>query len=60
MLTKNKVLNTFTCFSEKFTIDELIDKLILLEKIEKGIEQSENREVISDDELNKEMDKWFE
>ena len=60
MLTKNKVLNTITCFPEKFTIDELIDKLILLEKIEKGIEQSENREIISDDELNKEMDKWFE
>ncbi len=34
-------------------------KLILVEKIEKGLEQANNGKVISEDELDKETEQWF-
>jgi Zn-dependent alcohol dehydrogenase len=59
MLTKTKLKEELEKFPEKFTLDELIEKLILLEKIEKGERQSENGELISESELDKEVEKWF-
>jgi hypothetical protein len=38
----------------------LVEKLILIEKIENGIMQSEKGEIITDAELDKEIEKWFE
>jgi hypothetical protein len=60
MLTKTKLKEQIEKFPEEFSIDELIDRLILIEKIERGIKQSENGDVISDSELDKEIKKWFE
>lgn len=59
MLTKTKLKEQIEGFPEEFSIDELIDRLILIEKIEYGIKQSENGEVISDSEMDKEIKKWF-
>ena len=53
MLTKAKVKEQIESFPDKFTIDELIERLILLEKIEKGDKQSENGNIISEEEMNK-------
>jgi hypothetical protein len=36
-----------------------MDKLILLDKIERGNQQSERNEVFSEEELETEMQKWF-
>lgn len=41
------------------TIEDLIDKAILLDKIEKGNLQSEKGETLSEIELEIEMEKWF-
>jgi hypothetical protein len=59
MLTKTKLKEQIEGFPEEFSIDDLIDRLILIEKIEHGIKQSENGEVISDSEMDKEIKKWF-
>ncbi len=59
MLTKTRLKKEIEKFPEKFTIDELIEKLILIEKIQEGEKQSENGEVISENELDKEIEKWF-
>jgi len=48
MLTKEKVLETVNKLPDKFSLDELFDEMILLQKIEKGLSQSDNDEVISD------------
>jgi len=37
---------------------ELVDKMILLEKIEKGIQDADNGRVISETELEKQMEGW--
>ncbi len=60
MLTKEKLIKHINDFPSEFTIDELIEKLIFIEKIEKRIELSENDETISEQELKKETEKWFE
>ncbi len=59
MITKTKLIETIEKFPETFSIDKLIDKAILIDKIEKGDEQSKKRNTISDEELEKEMQKWF-
>ena len=60
MLTKTKLKEQIEKFPEEFSIDELIENLILMEKIETGNRQSENGEVISDAEMENEIEKWFE
>jgi hypothetical protein len=36
-----------------------VDKLILLDKIEKGMQQADNNQVISDEELDKRIEEWL-
>lgn len=43
-----------------FSKEELFERLILLEKIEIGIKQSDNDEIFSKAELEAEIKKWFE
>lgn len=59
MLTKMRLKKEIEKFPEKFTIDELIEKLILIEKIQEGEKQSEKGEIISENDLDKEIQKWF-
>ena len=59
MLNKEKVKAQIEDLPNEFSIDDLVERLILVEKVEKGILQSEQGEVISDAELEKEMQKWF-
>ena len=58
MLTKDKVNRTINTLPDSFTIDELIDQLILMEKIEEGYKQSEADCVISNEEVKLIIDKW--
>lgn len=53
MLTKENIISTINNLEEPIELDDILDKILLLEKIEKGIEQSENGQVISDDDLDK-------
>ena len=43
-----------------FSNDEFDERLILLAKIEIGIKQSDNDEIITETELEAEIKKWFE
>jgi len=60
MITKTKLKEQIDSFPEQFTTDELIERLILVEKIEKGKAQSENGYILSENEFDKELSKWFE
>ncbi len=59
MLKKKHVKETLDQLPDEFQLENIIDELILLDKIEKGEKQSSNGEVISEEELEKEMEKWF-
>ena len=60
MLTKSRLIEQIEKFPEQFSIDELVESLILIEKIENGNQQSEKGEVIEETELDNEIEKWFE
>jgi len=59
MLTKTNLKKQIEKLPDEFSIDELVERLILIEKIERGNKQSENDEVISESELDREIEKWF-
>ncbi len=59
MLTKEKVINVINQLPSEFSIDDAIDELLLLEKIEKGLAQSKENEVISDDNLDEKLPEWL-
>jgi len=60
MITKEKLKKHIEKFPDEMSIDELIDRLVFVEKLENRILQSNNGETISDEELKIEMEKWFE
>jgi hypothetical protein len=53
MLTKENVISTINNLQDPITLDDILDKILLLDKIEKGLEQSDNGQVISDEVLDK-------
>jgi predicted transcriptional regulator len=58
MLTKKKVNKTIKKLPDTFTIDQLIDELIFIEKVEEGYEQSEAGKVVSNEDVKLMIDKW--
>jgi predicted transcriptional regulator len=58
MLTKEKLNKTINNLPDSFTIDELIDQLIFIEKVEEGLKQSEEGKVVSNEDVKQMIDKW--
>jgi Zn-dependent alcohol dehydrogenase len=59
MITKAKLKEQLEYFPEKFTINELIEKLVFMEKVEEGLEDSKNGNKITEDQLETKMKQWF-
>ena len=57
-MTKNIALTAISQMSDHFELDELIDRLLLIEKIEKGREQSRNGQVIFLEEVKRRVASW--
>ena len=47
MLTKENLKNQIDKLPEEFSLDELVERLILIEKINRGNAQSDKNEVIT-------------
>lgn len=60
MITKEKLKEQIDKLpEEEFTIDELIDRLVFIEKLEGRIEISKSKDSsISDEEMKAEIEKW--
>ena len=60
MLTKKQILQAIEEMPEEMFTDfnAVINELILFEKIEQGLEDIKNGNVISDEELDAEINKW--
>jgi predicted flavoprotein YhiN len=58
MLTKEQVINSLKDMPDKFSIDDLMDKLILLQRIQVGLKQSEKGQVYTVDEAKEMLKKW--
>ena len=61
MLTKEQIIATIQAMpgSQFEDIDVVIEQLIILEKIERGMQDIEEGNVIAHEDLKKEVDAWF-
>ena len=55
MITKSQLIRTIEDMPEKFSIDDFLDKILLLQKIEAGLNQSENGETLSTEEARERL-----
>ena len=59
MLTKEKVLKTINDLPSEFQLEDLVEKLILLERIEIGLQEVKDGKTISSDDAEQKMKKWL-
>lgn len=59
MTTKDKVISSLKKLPDDVTIDDILDQIILIEKIEKGMDQSNKNQVIPDEELDQRLKQWL-
>ena len=59
MLDKKKVLQTIKDLPDTFSIEEVIDRIVLLQKIEIGLEQSRNGQTLTTSEAKSKLKKWL-
>lgn len=58
MLTRETVIKSIQDLPDSFTIDELIDRLIFIDKVEQGLKQSVEGKVIPHEEVKEIIEKW--
>jgi len=58
MLTKDKVKELVNHMPETFSIDDLIEEIMLLQKIEIARQQIKDGDFLTEEELDKEIDTW--
>ncbi len=60
MISKTTIREQLEHLPEEFTIDELIERLILIQKIEVAEQESKEGKVIPDEDVDTIMESWFE
>jgi len=59
MLTKEKIIKSFDTLPDNLTIDQVIDRVIMLDKIEQGLKDVEDGNVFTTEEVKVKLDKWL-
>ena len=59
MLTKEKIHFTIDKLPDNLTIDQVIEELILLDKIEQGIKDADEGRVFTTEEVKEKLNTWL-
>ncbi|MBK8290078.1 MAG: hypothetical protein IPK96_03065 [Flammeovirgaceae bacterium] len=59
MLSKDRILQTVKDLPENFSIEELFERIILLQKIEVGLEQSKTDQVLTTSQARERLKRWL-
>jgi hypothetical protein len=59
MLTKEKLMHSLKDLPDKFSIDDLLDRILLLSKTEIGLEQSRSNQTKSTGQAKERLKKWL-
>ena len=59
MLTREYVFDALKLMPERFSIDQLFDKLIFVNKVETGLSQSVNGQVNTKEQAKEKLSKWL-
>jgi len=58
MLTKDKVKELVDHMPETFSVDDIVEEIILLQKIEIARKQVQAGEFLTEEELDQEIEQW--
>ncbi len=59
MITKTQIKNTLDQLPEELTIDQVVDHLKFIEKVQKGLDDSINGRTQTKDEARQKLNKWL-
>ncbi len=59
MITKSQLFKTIEEMPEEFSFDDFLDKILLIQKIGLGVEQSDNNDTFSTEEAKEQLAKWL-
>ena len=59
MLEKTKVFDSIQDLPEKFEVDDLIERLILIDKIQKGLDDVASGRIFDEIETENRLEKWL-
>jgi hypothetical protein len=59
MITKAQIIKTLDKLPDELSIDQVIDELLYIEKVQQGLSDSENDRVNSKEEAKDKLSKWL-
>ena len=59
MITKTQIISALDNLPENLTIDQVIDQIIFLDKIQRGLDDSANDRINFKDQAKQKLSKWF-
>ena len=59
MLTRAQIYHTMEKFPEPFPVEQLIEQLVFIQKVERGLEQSRNGQINSKEQTKNKISKWL-
>jgi predicted transcriptional regulator len=59
IMKKSRLLETIQEMPEEFSVDELMERLVIIQKIEEGQQQIKEGKFLSEEEAKKKMEKWL-
>jgi aryl-alcohol dehydrogenase-like predicted oxidoreductase len=58
-MKKIEVIDTLKEMPDEFSADELIERILLLQKIDAGLNQVQTGKIYSEEEAEKRLEKWL-
>lgn len=59
MLTKEKIIESIDLLPDNVSIDEVINRIILLDKIEQGLNDVKEGNIYTTEEVEEKLSKWL-
>lgn len=59
MLNKKEVIKNIEDMPDNFSVEEVIERIIFINKVEEGLEESYSGKVVSTEEAKKKLKKWL-
>lgn len=60
IMNRNKVVDTVLEMPQEFEVEDLIEKLLFIQSVEEGLEQSRTGQVMSMDDAKQKLSKWLQ
>jgi len=59
MITKSQIITALNKLPESMSIDQLIDHLVFVEKVQKGLKDSKEGNIYTKEEAKQKLSKWL-